>query len=246
MQQNLQQPEVSVHSQSGTLEIVNVWKTIQGEGPFAGTPAVFVRLAGCNIQCKWCDTDYTTGRHFITFGDLVQQVGEVSNGLVRPLVVITGGEPLRQNLEPFIETLLRRDYTRQIQIETNGMLFPKWLPNVVSRYKKQLVHAEPVAIVCSPKGPVINNDLQIYIRAYKYVVEAGCVSATDGLPSTTLGGSWTVGRPHADLPRKDIYVQPMDEQDPEKNAAHLKAAVESCLTFGHKLCLQTHKIIGLE
>ena len=40
----------------GTLEVHSIFKTIQGEGPFCGTPAVFIRLAGCNLQCPWCDT----------------------------------------------------------------------------------------------------------------------------------------------------------------------------------------------
>ena len=59
---NLQPIEKRTKSADGLLSLHSIFHTIQGEGPFCGTPSVFVRLAGCNLQCPACDTDYTQGR----------------------------------------------------------------------------------------------------------------------------------------------------------------------------------------
>lgn len=232
MDPNLQPPERSHHDQDGTLDVVDVWKTIQGEGPFAGRPAIFVRLAGCNIQCPLCDTNYTTGRRMIVPGVLANKVRLEVAGIYKPLVVITGGEPLRQNLAPLIEVLLRRDIARDIQIETNGILCPD-------------LQYDEITVVCSPKMPNINRRLQPHIKALKYILQAGQVSIEDGLPKATLGSDWNVGRPDREICNAEIYVQPLDEQDEVKNKANLDATLASVSLFGHRLCLQVHKIIGL-
>ena len=56
------------------LEVHSIFYTIQGEGPFCGTPAVFIRLAGCNLQCPSCDTNYTSKRRTMTAEEIVNEV----------------------------------------------------------------------------------------------------------------------------------------------------------------------------
>jgi len=71
------------------LDIVSIFPTIQGEGPYTGQRAVFVRLAGCNLMCPGCDTDYTTGRkHF----DATQVVTKVMEEIKPPCIVVITGE----------------------------------------------------------------------------------------------------------------------------------------------------------
>jgi organic radical activating enzyme len=151
------------------LEVCDVWRTIQGEGPFAGLPAVFVRLAGCNLNCPACDTDYTSNRMSIRPEQLVERIQYKQTG---GLVVFTGGEPLRQNIGIATKLLYRLGYT--VQIETNGMLY------------RDDMEYNGLTIVCSPKSPIIHEKLQPLIRAVKYVVQAGFVDV-DGLPTRTLG-----------------------------------------------------------
>ncbi len=210
------------------MEVVDVWPTLQGEGPYAGWPAVFVRTAGCNLQCDFCDTDYTSNRTLYTAAALWEKV-QAMLGPSR-LVVITGGEPFRQNLIPFIK-LATKHVT--VQIETNGTLWLEGLPE------------HGVILVCSPKTSKIHSHIADRLVWFKYIIEAGKVDRYDGLPTDSLG----VGvRPYRrNLPGPDfVYVQPLDSMDPVQNKANQDAAVQSCLKYGYTLCLQLHKIVGLK
>src|SRR5271156_2670792 len=94
-----------LHDDGLQLEVKNIFPTLQGEGPFTGVPAVFVRLGGCNLACSFCDTDFE-GFRDMPVADIVENVSSAScerGKRVRQLVVITGGEPLRQNIVPLCE-----------------------------------------------------------------------------------------------------------------------------------------------
>ena len=98
--------------------VYEIFKSIQGESTYAGLPCVFVRLAGCNLSCSWCDTPYARGPDEaieMTIVEVIEKVG----GFDCPLVEITGGEPLMQ--EEAIDlagALLESGY--RVLIETNG------------------------------------------------------------------------------------------------------------------------------
>lgn len=222
------------------LYVHSIFHTLQGEGPFAGEPAVFVRLAGCNLQCPRCDTDYSPVA-IMGPSDIERMVANLwakpEHGYrALPLVVLTGGEPLRQSLRPLLETLLDAGYF--VQIETNGTLYLQL---------GELWHHENLHLVCSPKTGSVNPRLAKHIGAYKYVLDADSVDPTDGLPTFALahGAHPRVYRPdNAD--EVEIYVQPMDVKDPVENARHLQAAVRSCLLYGYRLSVQMHKLANLE
>jgi len=239
---NVQQPEKVVpdhtsEARAGALDVVEVFPTIQGEGPFAGVPAVFVRLAGCNLQCPACDTNYTNGRKLMTVSDLmkeIRRVGPASRPKYRELglVVITGGEPFRQSCGPFVRALIFEGY--RVQFETNGTVFDKSMEH----------WWRDVTLVCSPKTPLIHAEMEKRITHYKYVVEADQIDPTDGLPlSALLNGLRPYRVPTG--PKVRIYVQPCDEADPEKNRRNTQAAIDSCQQFGYTFCAQIHKIVGL-
>jgi 7-carboxy-7-deazaguanine synthase len=101
------------------LQLSEIFYTIQGEGTWTGTPAVFVRLAGCNLACDFCDTDYST-KFFASVDDVVAKVRELGGDC--PMVVLTGGEPLAQAEAPALIDALRRD-GRRVHIESNGTIF---------------------------------------------------------------------------------------------------------------------------
>jgi 7-carboxy-7-deazaguanine synthase len=101
------------------MHIVEIYKSLQGESSFAGLPCVFVRLAGCNLRCAWCDSEYTfSGGRKMSDAEILSEVQHLSP--TGGLVEITGGEPMLQEREliPFIERLLSIGY--ELLLETSG------------------------------------------------------------------------------------------------------------------------------
>lgn len=112
-----------------TLQVTELFLSIQGESTWAGLPCGFVRLAGCNLRCSWCDTTYSheNGQMF-TLDALVQQVRQWHV----PLVEITGGEPLLQPACGALAAhLIEEGHT--VLVETNGSLPIDILPSGVIR-----------------------------------------------------------------------------------------------------------------
>jgi 7-carboxy-7-deazaguanine synthase len=98
------------------LKVCEIFKSIQGESTFAGSPCAFVRLTGCNLNCLYCDTKYA----FNEGSDMtIEKIVSAVKSLGVSLVEITGGEPLIQNETPLLcSELMRIGY--KILIETNG------------------------------------------------------------------------------------------------------------------------------
>jgi 7-carboxy-7-deazaguanine synthase len=100
------------------MYLIEIYKSVQGESSFAGLPCIFVRLAGCNLRCSWCDSEYTFK------GGYKQSLDEVEAAVAAlapvRLVEFTGGEPMLQERElvPLMERMLARDYT--LMMETSG------------------------------------------------------------------------------------------------------------------------------
>lgn len=224
-------------SERPTLSVHSIFYTIQGEGPFAGTPAVFIRLAGCNLQCPLCDTEYTKGRKELTPLDIFAMVGWK---VPEPgLVVITGGEPFRQDLAFLIMLLV--DAGHYVQIETNGTLRPPIVP-----FNRNTDERTGAYIVCSPKAGKVHKDIEVTACCYKYVLGLDS-SPIDGLPIQVLGHSVRdqVARPPACF-KGQIYLQPTDYGMPDLNLRSREKVLESCLKHGYILQLQIHKLLGVE
>ena len=104
--------------------LVEIFESLQGEGRNTGRPVVFVRFAGCNLACPWCDTDVRQ-RFELTLKDLVREVG----GFRAKSVILTGGEPtLVKEMPALVAALKAAGYW--IGVETNGTNAPAWLGDV--------------------------------------------------------------------------------------------------------------------
>ena len=100
------------------MYLIEIYKSVQGESSLAGRPCIFVRLAGCNLRCSWCDSEYTfTGGYKLSEDEIV---GEIEKLAPVKLIEFTGGEPLLQEREliPLMERLLAAGY--ELMIETSG------------------------------------------------------------------------------------------------------------------------------
>jgi len=141
------------------LEIIEIFSSLQGEGPFMGRPALFIRLAGClKPFCSWCDSRHALGRgKAVASAELLAELAPHP----KSLVVITGGEPFRQwqtGLKEFAAQLVATGMT--IQYETSGRA---GIPENCGGF-----------VVCSPK-PIEQPQLHCEdigrIDAFKFVVD---------------------------------------------------------------------------
>lgn len=258
------------------LRVTSHFYTFQGEGPFAGFPALFIRLAGCNIgakqDCAWCDTkfDFDKGRHMDL--DTLQSV--IRMYPLARVVVVTGGEPLLQwrTLRGMIgEVNLSRGRAKwpasanelSWQIETNGMLIRS---DMVTEFRALGVH-----VVVSPKiphghggykpfptanlwRPTRAGDSALYV---KYVVSADPLSPYH-LPSdeaqvmAQLGipvyiSGMTVYRRAPDTMRGEIANLWDDELvDRAATALNYAHAAQIALAGGYRVSYQMHLLGAVE
>ena len=203
---------------ANSLFVTSMFFTLQGEGPFAGKPALFVRLAKCNLACSFCDTFFDDGdwltyeqieaKAYHTICDYWNDKGEsvplwaLPNGenyIKYPniVLVITGGEPLLQpNLTQYLNRALRQ--FGNVQIESNGTV-NRDIPLGVT-------------LVCSPKCAEKNGKATKYLApselilnradCLKFVVNADQDSPYSCIPDWALQWKDTTG--------KEIYVSPMN------------------------------------
>lgn len=144
-----------------TLPVSEIFgPTLQGEGPAAGQPAIFIRLGGCNLSCSWCDTPYTwDGERFKLREELVpftvSQIITSRQALTGPekvigptrvatrrkyITVITGGEPLlHQNAYAWRDLVQSMSARGPVHLETNGTI----LPNEITRHFTDLISVSP-------------------------------------------------------------------------------------------------------
>lgn len=108
------------------MKIVEIFETIQGEGRWIGLPQIFIRLFGCNLNCRYCDTPYSRQGKFIEISpaEIIKRISH----LPARSICITGGEPLLQlkELRVLLGGLIKQG-RRSILIETNGTIYPESL-----------------------------------------------------------------------------------------------------------------------
>lgn len=132
------------------MKVVEMFASVQGEGLFLGTPVIFIRLAGCNLNCPFCDTEWKEGTE-MTINDIHEELKKYPQ---IKIVVITGGEPtIHQGFETLCKNLHLWGY--QINVETNGT--------------SQITHKHVDWITCSPKA-VANYDCRAEADEIKLVV----------------------------------------------------------------------------
>jgi organic radical activating enzyme len=215
-------PKRTIEKGDGTeIFIQEIFPTLQGEGPYVGWPAIFIRLNGCNLACTFCDTEFENFKKY----NLEQILGEIKKyqqEYAIKLIVISGGEPFRQPIEKLCQILLECNYL--IQIETNGTIFRE-LP-------------KEIKIICSPKavnGKYYNLDPRFNnkIDAFKFLISMHL-------------NPYKCVPPHVINQNIPIYVQPMDEYDSIKNDINTKFCTELAMKNGYIMSLQTHKILNIK
>ena len=211
-----------------TYRVNEIFYSLQGEGFWTGTPMVFIRLSGCNLQCPFCDTDHRPYKD-MTEPEIVKEVIRLDREWNRcnPAwndcghVCITGGEPLLQLGYGLINALHRADYN--IHIETNGT---------------QPVPAMIDWVTLSPKEDVPGlkgNGTVVLERANEVK------PVYDGTLSQERLNYWS------EFPAPWHFLQPCDTGDPEKNRALLGQTIDYVQSHAGlwRLSLQTHKLLNI-
>ena len=236
-------PLRSKTSDCSRLEVESHFYTIQGEGPYSGLPCVFIRLSGCNLACHFCDTQFEeNAEKFTPVEQLVKVLESRYTKAQRKLVVITGGEPMRQDFS-YLAYWLLQNGTETIQVETAGTI---WQPSL-----EPMIREAEIVLVCSPKTPKVHPKVEDTCFHWKYILTAGEVSAIDGLPNrgtqlATKDVEQILYRAPVDRVGNTIWVSPCDSYVESKNKANMGTARDVAMLFGYRLSLQAHKIVGVE
>ena len=221
------QPTEFYEADNEFLDLVGLTPAIITWGHLSGRRVLLVEFAGCDLSCLGCDEDYTTGRRRVPTRTVVEAADSVSGGpplrhrtdyasyYKIPWVVLTGGEPLRQNIVPLVRLLNDRGY--MVLLETNGASrMPASLPPFV-------------VVACSPKGSV-HEDTKPHVRSLVYVAGEGEL-ADDGLPRAVLDLPDPVGRPWPEF-LGPVFLCPRRTGDPDQDRRNVRAVRASCGEHG--------------
>lgn len=194
------------------LLVTSMFFTLQGEGPYRGEPAFFIRLSKCNLNCSWCDTFFDAG-DWMSFDEIEKRIDasideyflgvdlerpEWARNKMKMVLVITGGEPtLQKNLGPFLEKISSR--FEKTQIESNGIVHQPSIP---------IFTTVVISPKCSEKAGIAvkylkPNPKNLEIAScLKFVMSSDVTSPYSEVPDWALEWREKTGKP--------IFVSPMN------------------------------------
>ena len=222
--------------------INDIFYSIQGEGHNTGRAAVFIRFAGCNLRCGFCDTEFDTYRE-MTDEEIIAEVSRYKvSRCENSLVVLTGGEPTLQADEAFVDLLHQHGF--EVAMESNGTRpAPQnldWLtvsPKIRGTwYEERLRVGEQNS---GMRGTRIPDELKV-IFDEDTNPEAYLAPRIPELCSPTRSLS-------SHLAPRYLYLQPCDTGDAERNAMIINRCVDYIKEHPQwRLSLQTHKLVGFK
>ena len=203
-----------------TYRVNNIFYSLQGEGRNTGRAAVFVRFAGCNLRCPFCDTEFDTYTE-MTAEEIIAKAASLrpSSSTLPSFIVLTGGEPTLQVDEAFVDLLHNAGY--EVAMESNGTRPAPQNLDWLTVSPKERGERQEV------RGERMPDELKIVFDEH-----------TD--PDEFLS---PLSSSHSPL----LYLQPCDTGDAQRNEAITQACVDYIKQHPQwRLSLQTHKLIGIE
>lgn len=212
--------------------------TVQGEGPTAGQICGFLRLAGCNLSCSWCDTPYSwdwerhdksVESHAMSTTDVAQQVNELGV----PRLVISGGEPMLQ--QPALTELGPMLHPMHVEIETNGTRAPRpGMLEFIERFNvsPKLDHAgDPEQLRLVPDALASFSHLAVLGRAtFKFV--AANETHLDEVQQLVT---------QYEIPQRAVWIMP-EGYTRQTHLDHLTTIADAVIARGWNLAARLHVI----
>ena len=206
-------------------KVNDIFTSLQGEGHNTGRAATFVRFAGCNLRCPFCDTDFSDYSE-MSAEDIVTRVLQYPTRLV----VLTGGEPSLQVDDTLVAALHKAGFC--IAVETNGT---RLLPEGIDW------------VTVSPKQPVTSTLPQIEsgrVDEIKVVFDGTDLSIVHSVEALPL---YTPNTPPLGEVVRGFLLQPCDTGDPQRNAEITRKCIEYIIEHPFwQLSLQTHKLANFK
>lgn len=227
--------DASLFDPTGEQLLVNeVFYSMQGEGLYAGCPAVFVRLAKCNLKCSFCDTEFERGalRSVLSLTTEIDLLMKIAETFSPPMVILTGGEPALQNCEKFIRRLQERGH--RVVIETSGSVWApwmKWLNHICISPKVPLARIPPQLLAEMQRRPSHNHTST---SEFKWIVNAAFKAQMERDASQMFfdygdGHYWNFLQPESLKTVWTAYAIQLAKQWPAR----------------YRLSIQTHKYLGV-
>lgn len=223
---------------NGSLMVNNIYMTIMG-GLNSGEPAVAVSLSKCNQQCWFCNVDYEEG-DVHKLPELVDAIRAYGSRYCCSNVLITGGEPLLQNVFPLIDIL--NGHGMVVTLETAGTIYVHHL----DKYFDSLRTINNNLLICSPKTSTVVPEIVDIVGAWNYVVEVGSCENEYGLPVFSTQAWKGHPKPVYRAPRDGtpIFLQPLDSDIFGVYEANARYAARVCLKHGHRLNIDMSDYLG--
>ncbi|MEM4167764.1 MAG: 7-carboxy-7-deazaguanine synthase QueE [Candidatus Caldarchaeum sp.] len=218
------------------IYVTELYTSFQGEGPYVGRQAIFLRLAGCNLSCSWCDSRFSWDKKYPAFVEpTIFSTASLTEKLRRfqqKLCVVTGGEPLLQE-KALAELSVNLAGEKELQIETNGTKFPHMLASSPC----------DISFIVSPK--LANSGMpehqRIYPEVLKSFVETNAwfkfVVSTEDCIAEVKDIVSTIG-----IPTSRVFIMP-EGINATSQLTTLRTLAESILSSGFNISPRLHILI---
>ncbi len=219
--------------------ITEIFYSIQGEGELTGVPSVFVRTAGCNLRCTWCDTKYSSWAPEGSRLTLEEILAEVGRHPARH-VVLTGGEPVAAKELPELADRLHAA-GKHLTIETAGTLPPEGIACDLASLSPKLRHSTPAPGEIAEEWRARHEALRLqpavlrsWMTAYPYQLKFVVASEADLAEIEALLAE--IALP---IPPEKVLLMP-EGLDTAAIARHSPAVLEICKARGYRYCDRLH------
>lgn len=228
------------------IKINEIFHSIQGEGRYAGCPAVFVRFHGCSVRCPFCDTPQAqNGSDYkeMSCAEVCEAIKEERGKFATRIVVITGGEPFEQSEQLLaLVKAIRTEVKMSVHIETSGTVAPD--KHIVELFDRDIVDI----LTLSPKHKPAHPTYLFHADEVKCLV--GVDEAEDIVPEEIQK---ILDKGHYNIAHfsngiwweQTLYFQPIAyKREHEDEIAKIRAIV-LCKKYNVPLSVQLHKYLGI-